>query len=96
MDILSLPVGGGDAYSAITTVYTLHLYESTLLLRLIAKADEAVSTRLAGHGIGDDLSRLARGEAELKLRYETEIVHSSGCKNNRHRKRLGPVRTIKI
>jgi len=41
----------------------------------MAKADEAVPTRLAGHGIGDDLSRLARGEAELKLRYENEIIN---------------------
>jgi len=75
MDILSLPVSGGDAHSAFTTRHTLHLYKSTLLLRLIAKADEAVSTRLAGYGIGDDLSRLARGEAELKLQYENEIVN---------------------
>jgi len=56
MDILSLRVGGKDTHSVITAVHTLSLYESTLLFRLIAKADEAVSTGLAGHGIGDDLS----------------------------------------
>ena len=67
MDILSLLVSGGDAHSAFTIIYTLYLNKSTLLLCLIAKADETISTRLAGHGIGDDCSRLARGEAELKL-----------------------------
>ena len=67
MDILSLPVSGGDAHSAFTIIYTLYLNKSTLLLCLIAKADETISTRLAGHGISDDGSRLARGEAELKL-----------------------------
>ena len=46
-----------------------------LLVRLIVKVDEAVSTRLAGYGIGNNLSRLVRGEAGLKVRYENEIVN---------------------
>jgi hypothetical protein len=59
----------------IRIVYTLPFYESTLLVHFIAKVDEAVSTTLAGYSIGNDLSRLARGKAGLKVQYKKEIVN---------------------
>jgi hypothetical protein len=53
---VSLRVGGRDSHSAITTVHTLHLHESTLLVHFVAKVDEAVSIRPTSHSIGNDLS----------------------------------------
>ena len=66
---ICLPVlgsGGGDAHGAVAAVDTLHLNQSTLLVVLIREANKAVAARLARHGIGHDLGRLARGETGLE------------------------------
>jgi hypothetical protein len=56
----------GDAHWAVATVDTLHLDKSTLLVVLVGEPDETVATTLAGHGVGHDLGRLARGESSLE------------------------------
>ena len=71
---LVLGSSGRDPHGAVSTVDTLHFGESALLIALIGKADEAVSTRHAGNRIGHDLGRLARRESSLEERDKDVFV----------------------
>ena len=72
--IPSLGGGSGDAHGAIAAVDALHLNQRALLVRLVAKADKAISAGLAGHRVRHDLGGLARGEARLEQRNQNELV----------------------
>jgi hypothetical protein len=70
----SLRRSRGDTHGAVAAVDALHLNEGALLIRLLAEANKAVATGLAGHRVRHDLSRLAGGEAGLEQRHEDELV----------------------
>lgn len=58
-DSLYLPVlrcGGRDPHGSVTAIHTLHFDQSTLLVLLIRKSDETISSRLPGLLISHDLS----------------------------------------
>lgn len=72
-----LPVlgsGSRDPHRTIAAVDSLHLNERALLVVLVGEAHKSVAAALAGHGIGHDLSRLARGEASLEERNQDIFV----------------------
>lgn len=72
-----LPVlgsGSRDPHRTIAAVNSLHLDEGTLLVVLVREANKSVAAALAGHGIGHDLGRLARGEASLEERDQDVFV----------------------
>ena len=71
---LVLGSGSGDPHGAVSAVHALHLGESALLVALVGKADEAVSTRHARDGVGHDLGGLARREPGLEERDENVLV----------------------
>lgn len=65
---------GGDAHGTVTAVNALHLGQSTVLILLVRKTNEAVATRHAADGVGHDLSGLARREARLEQRDQDVFV----------------------
>jgi hypothetical protein len=67
--------GGRNAHGTVAAKDTLHLHEGTLLILLVGETNEAVATRLSGHGVGHNLSRLARREATLEERHQNELVN---------------------
>lgn len=72
--LLILRSRGGNAHGTITAVNTLHLRESTLLIRLIGEANKAVTSAHARDGIGHDLGGLARGESSIEQRHQDVLV----------------------
>jgi hypothetical protein len=74
-NVPSLGRSSGDTHRAVAAVDTLHLNQGTLLVALLTKANEAVATRLASHGVGHDLRRFARRETRLEKRNKDEFVH---------------------
>lgn len=64
-----------NAHGTVATENALHLHEGALLILLVGEANEAVATRLSGHSVGHNLSRLARREATLEKRHENELVN---------------------
>ena len=71
---LVLGSGSGDPHGAVSAVHALHLGESALLVTLVAKADEAVSTRHPRDRVGHDFGGLARREPSLEERDEDILV----------------------
>lgn len=74
MDKPSLRGRSRNSHGTVAAINALHLNESSLLIGLITKADEAVATGLARHGIRHDLGGLARGEAALEKGDQNELV----------------------
>lgn len=66
--------GGRDPHRSVTAVHSLHLDEGALLVVLVGETNEAVAATLAGHGIGHDLSRLARRESSLEERDQDVFI----------------------
>jgi hypothetical protein len=62
------------AHRAVAAVDSLHLHQSTLLVGLVGKANKAVATALARHGVRHDLGALAGGEASLEERHKDILI----------------------
>ena len=62
--------GGADSHRSVSAVDSLHFGQSAVSFRFIAESHKAVTTGLAGHGIGHDLGGLARLVSNLEERDE--------------------------
>jgi hypothetical protein len=63
-----------NTHGSVSTVYTLHFAESSLLINFIGEADKAIATRHAGDGVSHNFGGFAWWEAALKEGNEDEFV----------------------